>query len=241
MIEEESVELIYPSHADDANLSKTTPTPFEGLVATLATVGFTSETRLVQSLHRLEIAQITLATAKMLNNEEEKIIDIDEHGVLKVKPSDAKLAQCLTTLEENIKSLTSFIGALPEGDLDSTESLPLSIANFSKYKFLKMITALGEALVTERNKARATYNCVDVSVYMCSCMGRGESIKRRSIVGKSPWPPFAANTPESCRRAGSSGASSAVLRTSSRAKSSAKLWCRFLARSTCRFTAGLRT
>ena len=168
MIEDESIELIYPKQADDTNLSKHTATPFEGLVATLATVGFALETRLVQSLHRLELAQISLATAKMLNCEEEKIIDVDAHGVIKVKPSDGKLAQVLTTLEENIKYLTNFIGALHEGDLNSSE--------FSKYNFLKMIANLAQELVTERNKARASYNRVDVSVYMCSCMGKGEII-----------------------------------------------------------------
>ena len=172
MIEDESIELIYPKQADDTNLSKHIVTPFEGLVATLATVGFALETRLVQSLHRLELAQISLATAKMLNCKEEKIIDVDAHGVIKVKPFDGKLAQVMTTLEENTKIKDElqehFIGALHEGDLNSSE--------FSKYNFLKMIANLAQELVTERNKARASYNRVDVSVYMCSCMGRGEII-----------------------------------------------------------------
>ena len=148
-------ELVYPTQADDATLSRTPPTEFEGLVATFATVGYALETRRVQSVHRLEICQITLAKSKMLNSEEEKFIDIDELGVLKVKQPDAKLAPCLITLEENIKSCTSFIGALPEDDLKSAE--------FTKYDFLKMISLLGDLLSQERNKARANYICVDAS------------------------------------------------------------------------------
>ena len=167
MTEDGSQELVYPKHASDANLSQKVPAQFEGLVATLAMVGFTREVRLVQSLHRLEVCQISLATAKMLNSEEEAIVDVDEIGILKVKLSEAKLAPCLITLEENIKRLTSFIGSLPSGDLESLE--------FSKYKFLEMIGTLGEFLVQERNKARANDDRVDVSESMFSCMVGGRA------------------------------------------------------------------
>ena len=103
------------------------------------------DVRLIQALSRLETAQLSLANVKMLNAEEESVVEVEPMGLIRTKVGAAKLGPGLVKLEQNIEDFASYNAALPTGDAEEFKKLG--------YNFFEMIAVLDGFCEAERNKA----------------------------------------------------------------------------------------
>ena len=136
---------MYPLRADDTNLAMMTPTPSSALIDMMSLTGNDLDVRLIQALSRLETAQLSLANVKMLNAEEESVVEVEPMGLIRTKVGAAKLGPGFVKLEQNIKDFASYNAALPTGDAEEFKKLG--------YNFFEMIAVLDGFCEAERNKA----------------------------------------------------------------------------------------
>ena len=101
--------------------------------------------RLVTCLSKLERCQIMLGKAKMLNQEEDRIVDVEPLVLIKTDLEAARLCTCLVDLEAATKDFASYAAAVPATDLEGDL--------FKPYGFVNAIKVLDEMCKLERNKA----------------------------------------------------------------------------------------
>ena len=133
--------------ADDMKLAAMPMTPMATLIDNLSLANCMQEIRLIQALHRLERVQIQIAIIRMLNTEEDRVIDVDDYGVMRTRVEVGKLGPGLV----NVKDFVNYIAALPSEDLQHD--------SFQKYRFLSMNIALNGIVECERNKAKIIQLC----------------------------------------------------------------------------------
>ena len=107
---------MYPKHAQHEHIANSEQTGFQILVDYLAQANQNDEMHAVQALSKLESCTIGLGKNKMLSNEEDRLLEVDETTViLKIDAQSAKLAPALVNFVALTKTLASFLAALPAG------------------------------------------------------------------------------------------------------------------------------
>ena len=120
---------MYPKHAQHENIANSEQTGFQILVDYLAQANQNDEMHAVQALSKLESCTIRLGNIKMLSNEEDRLLEVDETTViLKIDAQSAKLARALVNFVTLTKTLASFLAALPAG---AAENNNLAFYNLS--------------------------------------------------------------------------------------------------------------
>ena len=137
--------------ADDMKLAAMPMTPMATLIDNLSLANCMQEIRLIQALHRLERVQIQIANIRMLNTEEDRVIDVDDYGVMRTRVEAGKLGPGLVKLDLGVKDFVNYIAALPSEDLQHD--------SFQKYRFLSMNIVLNGMVECERNKAKIIQRC----------------------------------------------------------------------------------
>ena len=137
--------LVYPKIARHSDLALHPLTDITTLVDVLALSNKNNQCKVVQVLARLEQWQIKVAYIKSLQDEEERVSEIEEQSLLKTEPDKVRLAPALSELLAIGKQSTSFLASIPRDTLASTE--------FEQYKkpldYARQITALQDAEVTK--------------------------------------------------------------------------------------------
>ena len=136
--------MVYPKIARHADLASHPATDITTLVDILALSNKNNQCKVVQVLARLEQWQIKIAHIKALQDEEERVSEIEEPALLKTPPDQARLAPALSQILTIGKDFASFLASIPRDALSSDE--------FKIYKpldFTRQITELQEAEVVK--------------------------------------------------------------------------------------------
>ena len=151
MLKADSYHLVYPKMAIDMHLSTLPITPIAVLVDSLSLASRSQDIRLIQALSKLERVQLQIASIRMLNTEEDRVLDVDDFGLMRTTVEQGTLGPALVKLEMGVKDFANYIAALPSDDLQHDD--------FKKYGFLAMIVVLDGIVESERNKAKIFQLC----------------------------------------------------------------------------------
>jgi len=120
--------LVYPPNSPQHQaLATHSETPSATLVDVLALTNRTLESKLTQVLTQLEVVQIQVAQVKMLNLEEDRIVEVEETGVLKTDVERARLGPALVELVKNMDYFAAFVTNVSQDDMTSTLFAPYKL------------------------------------------------------------------------------------------------------------------
>ena len=113
--------LVFPKDAKHAGLARHTLTPTSTLVDVLAISNMNVKCKVVQVLSRLEMLQVRIAETKSLNDEEDRVVDVEEANILRMEPAKARLAPCLAELALMSNDFASFLASIPRQEMTTEE------------------------------------------------------------------------------------------------------------------------
>ena len=142
---QENRHLVYPKNGRHADLASHPLTDITTLVDVVSPSNKQAESKVVQVMSRLEKVQVAIAKVKSLQDEEDRVADIEESALLKTEPEKARLAPALSELMALSKRFAALLAAFPHGDLTSAE--------FDMYKPLDFTRQITEILNFEVSKA----------------------------------------------------------------------------------------
>ena len=113
--------MVYPKVARHVDLAANQETVITTLVDVLALTNKNNQCKVVQVLARLEKWQIKVALVKSLQDEEERVSEIEEQSLLKTEPVEARLAPALSELLTLGRDFTSFLASIRRDVLEGAE------------------------------------------------------------------------------------------------------------------------
>ena len=119
---------MYPKHAQHESIANSELTNFQILVDNLSMANEIPEMHAAQTLAKLEMCTIILGKVKILSNEEDRLLELEEQTILKFDLQAGRLAPALVTLQASNKSLASFLGHVPLAEKEELDKLNLSAA-----------------------------------------------------------------------------------------------------------------
>ena len=123
---------VYPKHAVHENIANAAGSSRTMPVDALSMANNTDEMHAVQALAKLETCTINLGKVKMLQAEEERLLEVDESSILKMDLQSGRLAPALVTFSTSIRSLASFLAALPGSAAEKEPLCTYSLASAVK-------------------------------------------------------------------------------------------------------------
>ena len=108
------------------------PTPVGTLVDVLSMASRSEESSLVQVLSKLEGLQMLMARCRMLNVEEDRLIEVDEAALLKTDATSARLAPTLAELSDKTREFVLFLSNVPAATINSEVFAPYQFSNVAE-------------------------------------------------------------------------------------------------------------
>lgn len=143
---QDQLHLVYPTDLKMQDVVvRHGPTPVDTLVDVLCMAHRSEECKLVQVLSKLESLQMQMARCRMLNIEEDRLVDVDEAALLKTDATSARLAPTLAELSDKTREFVLFLSNVPAATINSEA--------FAPYKFSNVAEQLDQFYQSELKKA----------------------------------------------------------------------------------------